>query len=85
MTKTERAKLRWLNKTPEEREANRIANTIRQQERRILIHQELNEELPHMAEGNPWKRLDSVLYAFAQASVRLENNSLGLPVVTTDQ
>ena len=38
-----------------------------------------------MAEGNPWKRLDSILRKFALESIRLENNSLGLPVVTTDQ
>ena len=83
MTKTERAKLRWQNKTPEQRKADAVLSTIRCRESRLRIKQEPTE--PHMAEGNPWKRLDSVLRKFALESVCLENNSLALPVDTTDQ
>ena len=83
MTKSERDKLRLLNQTPEQRAAASAAATIRCRERRLRIQQEF--EGPHMAEGNPWKRLDSILRKFALESIRLENNSIVLPIVTTDQ
>ena len=83
MTKSERDKLRLLNQTPEQKVARNIAAVIRCRERRLRLKQESSE--PHMADGNPWVRLDSILRRFALESVRLENNSFVSPVVNTDK
>ncbi len=77
MTKSERDKLRLLRQTPEQRAAASALAVIRCRERRLRLKLELTEN--HMADGNPWKRLDSILRVFALESVRLENNSFGVP------